>query len=502
VLRPRDEAVAPLTQHQKRQGKHFPIKEKAPAYALDRKAEEAASSRPWLVFAASFVLSLIAAVLIFALLYRSTLKYQINYNEGSNAVLVQRVLDGENLYSPDATLTNNYPPLSFYLVAAVSRLVGPVWVAGRLVAWVSFFGCAGLIVLILRLMTRRMLAAMFGGLVFSAIMASRYDLYVGMFDPQMTAHLFLLTGLALLVATDARSGRAAIAAAVLTVAAIFVKHTVFALPLAVTLWLAAYRRRVLAPWIATGAIAGVAAFAICLTAYGNYFVAGLAAPRAYTFSRAYQKMVDWTVPIGALLAIAFLPARRAQGDATGALCWLYLATSLAVALLGSAAAGTNYNMLFDVIIALSLGIGYGLGRALGDSPAANPTAGWIALATATSVVLSTAQVATAESTHWSAWKATQIARTAETARMVALFAAQPDPVLCEALLLCYWAGKPAEVDPFFGGRSPSTLLARIRNGEFAYVQASDFILNIPGLRAALTQRYREVPGSPGLYQRS
>src|ERR1700760_2264389 len=75
----------------------------------------------WLLFGGSMlVLLLLLAVVGAALLYRSSLHYQINYNEGWNSYFVARVLDGLPLYPDRSThLINNYPPLSFYIVAAV-----------------------------------------------------------------------------------------------------------------------------------------------------------------------------------------------------------------------------------------------------------------------------------------------------------------------------------------------------------------------------------------------
>ena len=59
-------------------------------------------------------------------------------NEGWNAAFAQAVLTTGSPYPPPhSLLINNYPPLSFYLVAAVSRLTGDAIVAGRLVALVS-----------------------------------------------------------------------------------------------------------------------------------------------------------------------------------------------------------------------------------------------------------------------------------------------------------------------------------------------------------------------------
>ena len=72
--------------------------------------------------------------------------YQLDYNEGWNAYWAQRAELGQPIYPPhDATLFNNYPPLSFLLVGALGRLGLDVWIAGRIVAWLSFAGCAVLI---------------------------------------------------------------------------------------------------------------------------------------------------------------------------------------------------------------------------------------------------------------------------------------------------------------------------------------------------------------------
>ena len=87
------------------------------------------------------VLGVCAAVLAVALgvmAYASTLRVSHNYNEGWNAYLAQAALSGGPLYFPDAAwFTNNYPPLSFYLVGGVGRLFGDAILAGRAVAWVG-----------------------------------------------------------------------------------------------------------------------------------------------------------------------------------------------------------------------------------------------------------------------------------------------------------------------------------------------------------------------------
>ena len=52
----------------------------------------------------------------------STMRMPLNYNEGWNAYHALSVAQGRALYPPaDALLPNNYPPLSFHLVAGVGR---------------------------------------------------------------------------------------------------------------------------------------------------------------------------------------------------------------------------------------------------------------------------------------------------------------------------------------------------------------------------------------------
>src|ERR1700679_2037626 len=59
-------------------------------------------------------------------------------NEGWNAYFTQIALSGGNLYPGGASLiTNNYPPLSFYVVGIVGLLTGDNIFAGRMVALLS-----------------------------------------------------------------------------------------------------------------------------------------------------------------------------------------------------------------------------------------------------------------------------------------------------------------------------------------------------------------------------
>jgi hypothetical protein len=461
------------------------------------------NSRNWIVGASLFAILLPTIVVAAALAYRSTLPYQINYNEGWNTYFVERVRQGLALYPPpQASIINNYPPLSFYLVAAVSALVGKIWIAGRLVAWVSFLACAALIWAILRTMKCGALAAAFGASLFAAIMVTRYDLYVGMFDPQMTANALMLGGLLVLLRGEARATRATVVAALLMVAGGFVKHNLLALPLAVTLWLASFRRSLLLVWLIAGVVCVAIGMAAVYLAYGHNFFAGITAARQFLFQNGYTKMVNWMVPIEVPVAIAVLPLFRNHRDANAVLIAFYVVAAIAVGVLGAAGDGVNYNIVFDVAIAAALGVGYAIGGKDG-----NPAAGWIAVACAGAFVLSTAQVARAQSTSLRAWLAQESGRVDEARRVVSLLATHPGPALCGDLLLCQMAGKPFEYDPFnnrqavlVGKRSDDALLAEIDRQHFAAIQVSkDNNQLSPALLDAVHAHYAPVPGLPSMF---
>ena len=103
-----------------------------------------------------WVLYVIAAWSFAWPVYRAFLNVEIQNNEGWNAYFADAAMAKVPLYpSPDQLITNNYPPLSFYLVGSVGRLVGDSLLAGRLLSLVAVIAIATAIVLTGRLARRR-----------------------------------------------------------------------------------------------------------------------------------------------------------------------------------------------------------------------------------------------------------------------------------------------------------------------------------------------------------
>ena len=67
--------------------------------------------------------------------YRAFLPLQIDINEAWNAYQTDMLRAGQSLYSSNDFITNNYPPLSFYVVNALSAATGiDVLYVGRLLS--------------------------------------------------------------------------------------------------------------------------------------------------------------------------------------------------------------------------------------------------------------------------------------------------------------------------------------------------------------------------------
>jgi len=430
-----------------------------------------------------------------ALFYRSLLHYQINYNEGWNAYTTARVLDGLPLY-PDRSsrLVNNYPPLSFYITALLAKLTGSVLAAGRAIAWCAYIACAALIGCILRVMSAGRAAAWLGALFFAAALATRCDLYVGMFDPQLLGQALMLGGLLLLLARPGLGGT--IGAAALVVAGGFVKHSLIALPISITLWLLLYRRRQALTWLLAGAGFAAAGLAISLAAFGHGFIAGLLLPRQTSWAEALRKLLRWLLPLELPCVLATLPL--IGGGPFPAFVGLFIAVSLGAAFLGAAPLATNYNMIFELLAAVSLGLGL-----LAGGAGLRVAGGWVATACAACLWITALLLATAETSSPQRWLAVQRARDADARAAVALIRAAPGPALCGTLLLCFEAGKPLLFDPLnFGqipGENQSSLRTDVNNKAFGIIQLDpENLYFTQATVAAIQANYRELLDHPGL----
>jgi hypothetical protein len=455
------------------------------------------------------VLAIPLCVALAALAWRSTLLLPINYNEGCNAYFVSVVLAGGPLYfPPDALLTNNYPPLSFYLLAPLTSLIGDAVFAGRLAAWLAFAAVTALIVAIPYRRNRDLLACLFGGAIFAGYMVINYDIYVGMNDPQMLAHALMLLGLFVALRSPGET-RSSVAAAVLMAAALFVKHNIIALPLAFAVWLAIHDRRAAMRFVAAGIVTAGVGLACCRLAFGPEFLSSLDAPRQYLPVRGWRHAVEWLFPMQLPILLAVLGAVLDRDNRTTTLFagYLLIAVVLACALAGGA--GVNFNLMFEVVIAFSLAAGQLIARLRSQRSLRR----WAIAGYAFAALINAGLVGTKDEFLLRPWIAAMHAREAATAATVRLLAERPGPALCETPILCYWAHKPLELDAFnfgqgviAGTKDERIVLQRIAAGHYGAIEfaGGDPAQTGPGFlgprlpaAVAATARYRKLETPPG-----
>ena len=413
----------------------------------------------------------VLALLTLALLARNLLAIPVlaplDPNEGWNAAHALALLAGHGLYPPPQNpMVNNYPPLSFTLVAGMTMVTGDAVIAGRILALLAFLAtCAG-IALVVRQWALSAHATWVAVLFFAATLLIASD-YVGMDDPQLLGHGIQLFGLLLLLRGRPVAGGAAFALS------LFVKHNLLALPLAAAIWL--WRRdrnqglRFALPGIGI-AVLGLLLFRLF---FGPNLLSVVASPRLISLANLEQAVRNlwWAVlPLAALVPVK---------DAKRHFCLVYAGAALAIGLGFSLGDGVDVNVFFDLVIACAFALSL-----VAETNSAR--AALCALPLPLFLIVNF---------HDNNYFFTQDFR-AQSARDVAFLKAHPGPALCDQLSLCLWAGKGAQVDVFnigeqikTGTRDPSSLERMIAAHHFAVLQLQD-LDGLGAVRATIEKNYR------------
>ena len=413
-------------------------------------------------------------------------------NEGWNAYHAIQATTGGRLYpSADSFLTNNYPPLSFYVVGFFGWLTGDDIVAGRIVSLVSLL-ITGLAVHICacRLKADSESAAFAALLLVAGLLV--FTDYVGMDDPQMLGHAVSLAGLVLLL-KEPRETRSVLFAALLMTAAWFVKHNLIALPAAAAIWLAFVDRPKAAWFAGTGLVAGTLGLLLFRIFYGVNLLQVLNSPRIASLNLFAASLGNWllwaNVPLFALAG--YLVLRRS--DRNIAFCALYALVAMLTGMIFGGGAGVDMNIWFDAMIALALATALLLSRCQSSLRPLAALAYALPLAAGIAVNWDESWL---ERDFW-------LHPMQEEAKVadgdIRFLRAHSGPALCEMLSLCYWAGKAAEADVFnlgqayaTGARSDSALRTRLKERRYAVIafdSLDDFALT-PRVKQTLLSAYR------------
>lgn len=406
----------------------------------------------------------------------ATLRISLNYNEGWNAYHALSIVRGSALYpAVDALSVNNYPPLSFYIVAAAGQFTGDLIFAGRLVAILSFLAVTLNIGIVTATLSRSRLAGLFASTLFAAMLGAYYGRYIGINDPQMLAHALMSTALVLCVRRWESNGAIA-AAMLLALAGGLVKHNLLAFPLALAIaaW-AAGPRRGIAVTVGGASLAAVTVAGLQL-GFGGDLLRNLLAPRPFSAYDALASARAHLVPLLLLLAcvtVALMTWRR-RGPELLLLSYAVLSLVLGFAFAGGA--GVRENIYFDALIACSIVAVTTVARAVGEAAVGlRRQAAVLPLALSLAPMVGGLPLLAEFKWRWLDGEARTVA--ADTRTDIRTVRAANGTALCESLALCYWAGQPDAVDLFNAEQSfrmarldRAVLADRIRTGAFGVIQ--------------------------------
>jgi hypothetical protein len=273
-----------------------------------------------------------------------------NHNEGWNALHTAAAMRGDPIYPDrDAWLTNNYPPLSYYVVGVVSIFVGDAIRAGRMISLLSLLTVGFCALWVTRRITGSTWAGTIAGLLLVATLSMHFDNYVAMNDPQMLGHAFQFLGLAVLIGGADRRARS-VACLLLLLLGGLVKHNLMAVPLGVTAWIFLYRRSEFRFWM-VGAITSIvfAIGALYLIFGSELFAAVVGYQRSYELYLLGWILILWLIPIGPLLAGGLAALLVGKLDVRARLFLIIGAFATLIGTVAGSGVGISYNAVFDVV---------------------------------------------------------------------------------------------------------------------------------------------------------
>ena len=309
-----------------------------------------------LAAAAIYYLLAYAAIAILRMPY----PFELEWAEGGSLAQVNRILAGQKLYvSPSLQFVPYiYPPLYFYLSAAVARLTGPGFLPLRLVSFLASLGSIGIIFLLVRRETGNSFAALLGAGLFAAC----FRLGGAWFDVARIDSLFLFFLLAALYVLQREPAWGSYTLAGLLLSASFLtKQTALAFAAPLVLYaVIAGRRHALALLATVALVAGLGTWAINAASGGWYYYYAFVLPQQHTIMKSvilnfWRRDLLEALPLASFLAAFYFFASLASHQKRR---WLFYLLAAAAMLGGSWAARLNLggarNALFPALAMIAI----------------------------------------------------------------------------------------------------------------------------------------------------
>lgn len=408
--------------------------------------------------------------------------FELNYNEGWNVYNTQRLINGEIIYDDNYWRVNNYPIFSFVVVAGLNFFIHDLLLGGRILSLVSL----ATVGLLAGVATRRFggdrIDAVFGGICALGFCYLIAPAWIAVDDPQTFAEAVMLAGFVCYLSNPA-SRRSLAGAGLLIVLALFTKHNLAAIPLAITLDLAIRSPLRLPFWLATCASVAAGLLGLTQLIAGGAFLEHLLSPRVFIWYNVHYHFMKYVLLFKTPLIIVLLTCFRTFDHDRFVLA-AYGVISLTSGSLLSGFDGASYNTLQDSAVFLAIAAGVTLhelrkwvsiGR-LSKLASARVAVGLAPALLALPIVTKSA-AAFGDVLHTSRLLVAISNAEQSFSEDVTYVSNSRDPVICESLLLCYMSRKPFTLDPFnsrqaiLDGRlDQNELIRRVSAKDFSVIQ--------------------------------
>jgi len=446
----------------------------------------------WAILSLGMLILVVGFLLLYPII-RMGYTLQINYNEGWNAYHSLKVTSGRELYDLKNTWTpNNYPPLSFYIVGGIGNIFGNPILVGRYLSFISLI-CVGVLTgNIVKQLGGKNYEAFFSGIFCLGLVAATAESYVGMNDPQMLAHAFVLGGFLLYL----RDRDQLWLPALLIVIGLFIKHILLPIPIAIALDSLLFSPKKFLKWSSFSAILLASFTAIACLVDGVGFIQQISADRAYDWGR----MIGLTIRTSTYLIIPLIFAlpqfiHLTKNKSTRILS-IYFLISLLLGCIAFSGLGVYRNLFFDVYISLSIILGLLLAN-LQEKYRFSSFQKQLLLASLPLVL----SLELAIALFWNQPNPIRKIQNLQTLEQsfladINFVKRQSGDAICENLVLCFYAGKPWRYDPFMTAQmmykqkiDETEVLAALETEHFSLVQLnqpldSQFLANRPNLAKA------------------
>ena len=382
-------------------------------------------------------------------IHRTFLHLPVDQNEGWNAYHALVALSGGTLYPPaDSFISTNYPPLSFFVVGYAGKLIGDNIIAGRLIALASLLAVAVNVYRLTFLLGAERFFAAFSSLLFLLLIGTYAPEYRVMNDPEWLGHAFTTSGAVFFLRARERPRAFGylLLSSLLCVGGVMVKQNLIVLPLALFLWSIFDDRRLLKSWTLLCLVIGSSMLVLTIARYGAVFLQDVFLhQRVMSVHRLELNAMRYVMPLTPLVIYAALLGAAAirEWQTRWALTYVLIAGALGLFFLSGELVGVN--IVFDLIIALSIAAGL-FGTRLASvstvsyrqwTPAAALVMASVCLPPLLQALQNSVDIVRKDHGQKQAY-----------GELIGEIAASKGPVACEMTSLCYWAGKPFELDGY------------------------------------------------------